>query len=553
MAQEAPTTSGEASRLVVCAVGSKSDIKKWPAENYAELLDRLAVNQKARIVLIGDQNDAADAAKVKSLMSMPAMNLAGRTNFQELCAALKTADLLITNDSAPLHVADALGVPILAIFGPTDSKKYGPRSFGSQAVHRTLFCSPCEKAQCRFRHECMKELGVSEVYRRAAQILYDEMTPRAPRILAIRLDRIGDLVLSFPALSAIKERFPESTLSVMTRASTQSIAENHPAVDEVIPYFYEKGGRHRFIKGNIRFIHEIIRRRFDIVFILNPSVRSYLVPFVARIPYRVGFQVPVPFLLTHSVPDHRHQGKKHESEYTLDAVRAFGIKPSGSPYPVWPVSLYDLLKIAARLKNISCLPDALPRGGVSGCAEELLTPPRGTASIDPIIAIHAGSSCPSKRWPKEKFAELGTRMIQEGYRVAVIGGSNERTLGEYLKRAIGENVLDLTGELELPELAAFLKRCTALVSNDSGPVHIAAAVGTPVLSIFGRTQSGLSPVRWRPLGRETAVIQKNVGCVVCLAHRCTIEFECLKALAVEEVSRALQMILKKYQNEIQRS
>jgi ADP-heptose:LPS heptosyltransferase len=98
--------------------------------------------------------------------------------------------------------------------------------------------------------------------------------------------------------------------------------------------------------------------------------------------------------------------------------------------------------------------------------------------------------------------------------------------------------LNLAGRLSVAELAALLARCRLLVSNDSGPVHVAAAVGTPVIAIFGRNQRGLSPRRWRPLGEGHAVLHKDVGCVTCLAHECDIGFQCLTALGVEEVYEA---------------
>ena len=97
----------------------------------------------------------------------------------------------------------------------------------------------------------------------------------------------------------------------------------------------------------------------------------------------------------------------------------------------------------------------------------------------------------------------------------------------------------------MKELAECLKRCELLISNDSGPVHVAAAVGTRVISLFGRNQAGLSPRRWRPLGAGHTVIQKDVGCVVCLAHLCPIEFECLKAISADEVFAVARNMLSK--------
>ncbi|MBI3252959.1 MAG: lipopolysaccharide heptosyltransferase II [Candidatus Omnitrophica bacterium] len=498
--------------LVVAAVGSKSDIKKWPAEYYAELLDRLAIEDGCRVVLVGDQNDRADAEKVKRLMKTEPLDLCGRTTFEELKNLIAGAALVVTNDSAPLHIADALGVPVLAIFGPTDPRKYGPRRGTSLALRKEIFCAPCEKAQCRYAHECMRELGPLEAHANAARILGGESPAGDLKILVIRLDRIGDVVLSLPAIEAIRNRFPRAWLSVMTRPYTQTLFEGHPLVDEVIPYFYEKKGRHGGMLGAFRFVREIARRRFDIVFILHPGARSHLLPYLAGIPYRVGFGSCLPFLLTHRAPDHRAEGRRHESQYALDVVRAFGVDPDFSPGAGIPVGAYD---------------------------------ESGLSFQKPLAAIHPGASCVSKRWPKERFALLAKKLEEElGYQVAVVGGEEETELGRYLQSAADGRLVDLTGRLTLRQLAAFLKHCRILVSSDSGPVHVAAAVGTPVVSIFGRNKAGLSPARWRPLGEGHAVIQEDAGCVVCLAHRCPIDFECLKAVSVENVFARAAEILK---------
>ncbi len=495
----------EARPVVVAAVGSKSDIKKWPAGYFAKLLDRLALEKGCRTILVGDKNDSMDCAQVLKAMRAPATDLSGKTSFKELCSILKSASLVVTNDSAPLHIADAFHTPTLALFGPTDPGKYGPRRGESLVARRELFCSPCERPQCRFGHECMKELGVDEVYFKALQILNHELRPKKLKILIIRLDRIGDAVLSLPAIEAVRSHFPDAWISVMVRPGVREIMEGHPSIDEVIPYFYENKGRHSSLFGNLRFLKETRRRRFDICFILHPSVRSHCVPFVAGIPYRIGFGSALGFLLTQSVRDLRHLGLKHESEYALDIVRVLGAEASGGE-----------------------------SRGVTFFTEHLRKTER--LSGQKIVAVHPGSSCASKRWPIGRYAELVQMILRNTpFHVAVIGGKDEKLLGEFLKKQNAARVEDLTGELDLKELAAFFSRCELLISNDSGPVHIASSVGAKTLVIFGRNKAGLNRERWRPLGNTHRAIQKNVGCVTCLADACTIDFECLKAVSVEEV------------------
>ena len=517
--KDAPVLAGA---VVVAAVGSKSDIKKWPAAHYVQLLDRLAFEQSCRIVLIGDKEDRADAEKVKRLMVSPVEDRTGETDWEALLSVIRRASLVVTNDSAALHIADSLKIPTLAIFGPTDPLKYGPRSSRSAAVSRQIFCSPCEKAQCRFDHECMKELSPDEVYRKALELLNDQTHEEELRILVVRLDRLGDLVLSLPAIEALRRQYPNARISLLTRAWTRELLEGHPWVDEVIAYEYEKGGRHRSLLGYFRLLKEIIRRRFDVAFVLHPGARSYLVPFLAGIPYRLGYQDPWGFLLSTALPDRRRDGTRHESEYALEIIRAFKVEtPPDLKANLFPSSLLGA-KIAKEYGV----------GDVDGQA--------------PWIAVHPGSSCVSKRWSVERFEALGKKIMQQfPHQLMILGGKEEQALGQKLKNSWGERATDLTGKLNLKELPALLERCELLISNDSGPVHVAAAVGTRVISLFGRNQAGLSPRRWRPLGHGHTVIQKDVGCVVCLAHNCTIDFECLKAITVDEVFDAVCLALKK--------
>lgn len=507
-------------KLVVVAPGSKSDLKKWPAPSYALLLDRLSLTQHCRVVLVGDKADIADAKMIAQAMTVKPINLCGQTDFAGLLDVIERADLVITNDSAPLHIADALRRPTLAIFGPTDPRKYGPRYRHSQVARRTLFCAPCEKAQCRYAHECMTQLGVDEVYTKALSILNDVNEQKNIRILVTRLDRIGDLVLSLPAIELIRYRFPNAYIAVMTRPATADLLQGHPSIDEVIPYYYENKGCHSSALGNIRFIREISKRGFDISFILHPSLRSYMVSFFAGIPYRVGFATKMPGLLTHPVADRRFEGTRHESEYTLDVVRGFGLD---RPDKLIPKIFFSAEHEAMAEKCLS---------GVSGT----------------MIALHAGASCPSKRWPKERFAEAALEILRgcpEAYFV-IVGGEAEKELGEYLQKTITRRVIDLTAKLSLKELAAVLARASLVISNDSGPVHIAAAVGARTLTIFGRSLPGLSTTRWKALGEGHAYIRKDVGCAVCLAHRCTIGFECLAAVSSREVAqKALSMLEQK--------
>jgi len=161
-----------------------------------------------------------------------------------------------------------------------------------------------------------------------------------------------------------------------------------------------------------------------------------------------------------------------------------------------------------------------------------------------LVAIHPGASCPSKRWPAERFAAVADFLVERcGAKIVVVTGPEEKEIGERVVSSMKHPALRALGLFSLGELACLFKQSRALISNDSGPVHIASAVETPVVSIFGRWGGGLSPTRWGPTGPRSVSLHRDIGCRPCLAHRCPIGFACLKAIPVEEVLAAAEQVL----------
>ncbi|MBI4342085.1 MAG: lipopolysaccharide heptosyltransferase II [Candidatus Omnitrophica bacterium] len=346
----------------------------------------------------------------------------------------------------------------------------------------------------------------------------DMLIPK--RILVIRLDRLGDVILSTPVLQALRQRFPHAFIAMMVRPPCREAVEGNPHLNEVL--LYEKEGRHRGIGATIRFARSLRRFEFDTALVLHPSHRSHWIPWLARIPSRIGYDRKSGWLLTHRLPHRKQEGARHEAVYTLELLRPFGIVP-GTPRPVVPVA------------------PAADRRVDEWLAAQALRPG------DRLVAIHPSASCVSKRWMPERFAQVADRLATEqGVRICLVAGEPDAVFAEAVLRAMRQPAVNAAGRLSVGELAALLRRCRLLISNDSGPVHVAAAVGTPVVDIFGRNQRGLSPQRWGPLGAGHVVLHKEVGCVTCLAHRCDIEFLCLTSLSVEEVYRAAVSVLEQH-------
>jgi ADP-heptose:LPS heptosyltransferase len=130
------------------------------------------------------------------------------------------------------------------------------------------------------------------------------------------------------------------------------------------------------------------------------------------------------------------------------------------------------------------------------------------------------------------------RRVYPSCTVIIVAGPSDHVVGDAVAHACRQPVLNASGEMSIAELSEILRRSALLISNDSGPVHVAVAVGTPVVDIFGRNQRGLSPKRWGPLGPHDQVLHKEVGCDRCLAHDCDIAFQCLTEISVAEVLSA---------------
>ncbi len=339
------------------------------------------------------------------------------------------------------------------------------------------------------------------------------------RILIIRTDRIGDVALSTPVIKALRRACPDAYIAFMVRPYAEDIVTGNPFLDEVI--IYDKQGAHKNFPATLLFALRLRKKRFDTALILHPTNRAHIIAFAAGIPNRIGWDRKMPMLLTMALKDEKYLGQKHEFEYNFDILRAAGVEVSEK-------SLY----IPVKEEDDSAVRSKLAEKGIS--------------DSDALLAVHPGASCASKRWPLERFASLIDRLkARYDVKIVLVSGPEEAAQVAALKKTIADDAADLSGRTSVGELAALLKRCRLFISNDSGPVHIAAAVGTPSIVIFGRKQPGLSPKRWGPVGKDDAVLHKDVGCEVCLAHDCEKGFQCLKAVTIDEVFEAVERLATK--------
>lgn len=336
------------------------------------------------------------------------------------------------------------------------------------------------------------------------------------KILLIRTDRIGDVLLSTPVIKALRKRFPRSHIAFMVRPYCRDIVLGNPCLDEVI--VYDKDGAEQTFWRTVRFALELRRKRFDLALILHPANRAHLIAFLAGIKRRIGFNRKLAFLLTDRIEHKKQEGTRHELEYTLDFARFLGIEP-------WEKELF----MPVHLKSEMYIEQFFLKEGVE--------------KEEKIIAVHPGASCPSKIWPIERFVQAAERIADEfNARIVFVGGKDIADKAKEAIRVMPRFHIDAIGKTTVSQLASLLRRCSLFLSNDSGPVHIAAAFGVPVVAIFGRKQAGLSSARWGPLSANSAVLHKDAGCVQCLAHNCQRGFACLQAVSVEDVMAAVRNV-----------
>ena len=331
---------------------------------------------------------------------------------------------------------------------------------------------------------------------------------QAERILITRIDRIGDVVLSTAVFPAIKRRYPKSQVAALVSKETEAVVRGNPWIDDVIAY--DKGSGLRSWLETVWFGWSLKKNRFNVVIHLHPTNRVNIISWLASIPIRIGYRRKNYYLLTHVIEEKKWQGKKHEADYNFDLLALIGV-----PKPDKLEFYFPLVDSDKDLLN--CI---LPQ-----------------PFNDRYVVFHPSASCKSKKWAPDRLARVADQLVRDYGVLPVIIGGRDSGIPDALnmQEFMEASAVNLLGKLNLGMLGWLLKGARLLISNDSGPVHIASALGTPVISIFGRRQPGLSVTRWRPLSSNSSFLQKDVGCVECFAHLCQIDFKCLKELKAEEV------------------
>jgi heptosyltransferase-1 len=338
-----------------------------------------------------------------------------------------------------------------------------------------------------------------------------------PKILIIKLSSLGDVIHALPVVAALKERFPLSSISFLVNREYGELLNGHASIDEVL--LFERNLGNRFfnrIKLNWKLIRRIREKQFDLVIDLQGLFRSGLISWLSGGKRRVGlgdsregsryfYQEVI------SIP----KEVRHAVDRYLLIPKAFG----------WQGKAEFLIPIGEKDKVF---------------VEQFMKAEKVKAYL-PIVAIHATARWRTKRWSARNFRLLGDLLQRsKGCQVAFLGSKEEiQEIREMTDEMESPPIL-ATGKFSLKQLTAFLNRCAVLVTNDSGPMHLAAALNVPVIALFGASDFQ----KTGPYGRSEQVLFKDVACRPCLKRICgnqEFPMECLETISPEEVFEAVKV------------
>lgn len=340
------------------------------------------------------------------------------------------------------------------------------------------------------------------------------MNKKDPDKIIIRMPNwIGDFVMATPLLTDLRKKFPNAEITAMCKEPLSELLKEDKDIDEVFSFTKLKSQFERK-KQKRSIILKLKEGQYDLGVLTTNSFSSAWWFFKGNVQNRIGFAKDFrSFLLNKKIPFSK---EVHLVETYKNLLTPLGIEVS----------------------------DTLPRIFITEkekiFAKELLSQ-RGVEDKDKVIGIHAGASYgPAKRWPDEKIFNLSKKLLETpSVKIVFVGDSSVTPLAKTLVRKLGDKIIDLTGTTSLRSLCSLISLFDVFVTNDSGPMHIAAALKVPLVAIFGST----SPTHTGPY-KHGNVIYKNVACSPCYKRVCPIDFPCMKKIEVDRVYQTIKTLLK---------
>lgn len=324
---------------------------------------------------------------------------------------------------------------------------------------------------------------------------------------------LGDAVMCEPALSQVRTLFPRVDITLLVKPAIADLLAQHPAVNRTL--VYDDRGRHAGLIGKWTLAGVLRRHRFDLAILFQNAFEAALIGFLAGIPRRFGYATDGrSLLLTDPVTVPSRTSQRHQVEYYWDLLKPLGAQGPASA-PRLFVTPDESAVIAKRLADA------------------------GIGSSDLVIGVNPGSTYGhAKRWLPDRYAEVVNRVVKEaqgrsGARVgvAIVGAKGEEQLGAAIADQIKTRTVVCSGQTTVRELMALVKRCQLFLTNDTGPMHVAAAFKVPLVAVFG-------PTDWQttsPFHVDAQLVRQPVSCAPCLLRECPIDHRCMTEVTVEQV------------------
>nr|WP_086425289.1 glycosyltransferase family 9 protein [Nitrospira cf. moscoviensis SBR1015] len=358
----------------------------------------------------------------------------------------------------------------------------------------------------------------------------------ADRILVIRLDDIGDMILSTPFLRELRRAIPSAKISLIVKPSVAELAVGCPFVNEVLSYDPGPPSYAPTVDRMTRIVRFAVRylwlQRFDLAIVPRWDADLYHASYLAYwsgaawrvgysenvIPHKRAMNAGFDRLYSHVLVD---RSLKHEVERGLDILRFIGGNPEKDGLVLWGAEQREQ-PVSQVLANL------------------------GVSDGTPLIAFGIGAASPTRQWPCEQYIELG-RWIRKEYdaRIVIVGGPADVESGRMVTSSLGQYAINAVDRITWHQLGPLLKSCSLYVGNDSGPMHVAAAAGVPVIEISCHPSNGNpfwsnSPLRFGPWGVPSQVLQPEAAVSPCEAYCTSMEAHCIRRIGIERVKDAVR-------------
>jgi ADP-heptose:LPS heptosyltransferase len=541
--------------LIVLCPDAGMAIKRWPMANFIVLGKALQQQYGATIlVVVGSEVESAVQLANAILADCPnhSVQLCQRSSLRQVAAVLAQADLMIAADTGLARIAAALDVPTITLFGPSWHERYGQpaphvnlQGFAGcpeRIIHNFTEQHCWYSGNCPFEWQtCLEDITPASVLAAANSLLAQRSNclkqsatgcqdyrfaessawQAVRNLLVMRLDNIGDVIMTSPALYALRQALPTAKITLMASPSGALTAPLLPWIDAVLPWrvLWQDLGRLEFNPAREwELVNTLRNHEFDAVIIFTSFSQSphpaAFVAALAGIPLRLGESKEQDDVLTHAVSPASDQ--THQVDRNLRLIEAVG-------FPVHDRQLKLFIPDEARQTAL-----------------QLLQLDADATQLPPYILLNPWTSCQSRNYDSNRFAQAAYELsYKTGWPIVVTGVEKDRQHVPALLADLDERAIDLVGATSLTELAALVANAKLVLTNNTSTMHIADATHTPSIILFAGTEL---ESQWQPRYSASHLLRRSTVCNPCYQFKCPYQLQCLDISPGAVVSAALALL-----------